>query len=68
MAKYQKVGDKAYERTDHVWKVFGNGYLCCLCGGFTRQKPPPFPTPQDWLPETFIELNAKDRAQVRLVL
>lgn len=64
---YQRVSDKVVKRTDHIWKKFGNGHLCCLCGAFTRKGPPPFPTPDDWMPEMYMVLNEKDRAQVRLV-
>ncbi len=48
-------------RSDHVW-FLKDGILhkCCLCGAVT-QKPPLYPTPEEWLPDRYEVLTDKER-------
>ncbi len=52
------------ERTDHIWFRDGKDrWKCCLCGGVYRgKKPPPFPTPKEFIPDTFELLTDEERA------
>lgn len=69
----QMVNSPSIDRRDHVWNRIENTdpvvegvdhpphkYKCVLCGG-VDVNPPPFPTPQDWLPSTVVELTQEER-------
>ena len=50
----QMLGDGIPHRAEHVWFRIPDGprrgyYKCCLCGAIAVE-PPPFPTPDDWMP------------------
>lgn len=62
--QWQEVGDPKLHRADHVWFKLpdAEGYKCCLCGGVAAV-PPPYPTPEKWVPERFeLPLTARERA------
>ena len=63
-ADFQRVGDHRLDRKDHVWTTLtleaGPMYKCVLCGALTL-RPPPYPTPADWLPGRYRELTQADR-------
>lgn len=62
---YQTPKTPMLSRKDHVWvSRRGGGYLCVLCGGVTDEKPPPFPTPKDWMPRRYDGLTEKERGLV----
>lgn len=48
---------------DHVWfeTGFEGNYKCCLCGAVAKL-PPPYPTPEDWVPERYERLLLSERA------
>ena len=60
------VGEGLAHRAEHVWfKVhcgtWAGGYKCCICGGITMVLPP-FPTPDEWVPQEFeLPLTAEER-------
>lgn len=64
--RFQQVGDKQPDRTDHVWRGLGTvtivGWKCVLCGGVTNKTPPFYPTPTDWVPEKTEKLTDEERA------
>jgi hypothetical protein len=60
--KPQYHTDDAVDRTDHVWFAKDSGgWKCCLCGGVTKFKPPPYPTPASYLPDDFERLDESER-------
>lgn len=59
---FQAVTDKVIDRTDHVWFATGWCWKCVLCGGVVIDRPPPYPTPPDWLPRDFRPLTDQERA------
>lgn len=60
--RYQTVNDPLPARNDHVWlKQRADRYKCCLCGGVATSEPPPYPTPESWMPDFYEELTSAER-------
>lgn len=58
----QSPKSKELDRTEHVWSKAVRGYFkCVLCGAVTDH-PPQRPTPEDWYPDRYEKLTAKERA------
>jgi hypothetical protein len=63
VAKFQHVKDRAFDRNDHVWVERGQSglYICVSCGAVT-DSPPPYPTPDSWMPSHYTRLEDFARA------
>ncbi len=62
MTGFQTAADRCPDRKDHVWVGVCKHFKCVLCGAITLRKPPPYPTPEDWLPDTYETLTLDERA------
>jgi hypothetical protein len=57
----QRTGSKLHDRKDHVWTFRKRDYLCVLCGAVCNV-PPPYPTPDGWLPDHYEALTPAARS------
>lgn len=46
------------DRKEHVWTELVDGrHQCCLCGAVVKGAPPPYPTPDRWMPDGYEPLT-----------
>lgn len=60
-AYFQTPADPYCNRGDPIWVGGKDFWKCCLCGALTRTAPPPYPTPNGWLPERYELLTGEER-------
>jgi hypothetical protein len=64
MSLIQGNSTLTFDRKDHIWYKREKDFKCILCGGICRIRPF-YPTPQEWMPDTYEKVTAKEKAMCR---